>query len=164
MVPDESMADMGIWRSIFGWRALFRWDALGAVVPGIFLAGGLGALTIDWFPHHLLIGQICLGIAAFLCIVKIIGHAIESDDTPMSRVIFAGVLCIVTLSIGTWVTITIQKHKAIVEAPPPPPPPKTSDIKQDAKDSNCSNIVAQDVKIKCEIEKAKEKQHDKPEH
>jgi hypothetical protein len=163
----ETLADMGIWRSIFGWRALFRWDALGAVVPGIFLAGGLGVLGLDWFPHHLLISQLCLGIATFLCIVKIVGHAVESTDTLKARLIFGILLTILAAWIGIWVILVIQKHKSEsphVEVPPPssptaaPPINQTlPSINQTATDSDCSNIVSKEAKVDCEIQKEKKK-------
>ena len=91
--PGPSLSKANIWKSIFGWKALFRWDALGAVVPGILIAAGLGMLGIDWFPYHLLLSQICFAIAGVLCVVKIIGHAIESKDSVRSRWIFGIVLC-----------------------------------------------------------------------
>jgi Trk-type K+ transport system membrane component len=147
---------MGIWYSIFGWKALFRWDVLACIVPGGFVAVGLSLLGVDWFPHHLLISQICLGSAAFLCLVKIIGYARESKDTPWSRVIFACVLSFVALSIGIWAIIMIQKHKTEtvkVETVAPASIAPGITITQTAEDSDCSNIVAKDAKIKCEIEK-----------
>ncbi len=67
---------MGVWRSIFGWKALFRWDALGAIVPGIFVAVGVGVMSVDWFPYHLLIAQIFFAIGALLCVIKFIGIGI----------------------------------------------------------------------------------------
>jgi hypothetical protein len=125
---------MGIWRSIFGWRALFRWDALGAVVPGIFLAAGLGMLGIDWFPYHLLIAQWCFAVAGFLCLVKIVGHAVEWDDTPKSRWVFGLLLGTVCIGGTIWIVYEIQLHKDLVALniptpplkPPPPSPQEPS--------------------------------------
>lgn len=93
---------MGVWRSIFGWRVLFSWDVLGVIVPGVFIAVGLGVLGIDWFPYHLPISQVCFGIAALLFVVKCVGHAIESTDTLKSRIIFAVLLCALTVTLGIW--------------------------------------------------------------
>jgi hypothetical protein len=158
---------MGVWRSIFGWRALFSWGVLGVVVPGVFVAVGLGVLGIEWFPYHLLISQVCFGIATFLCIVKFVGHAVESNGTFESRIVFAVLLCSLTLASGVWIIDAIQKHKTDavqIEKHPPLLPPAGPTIIQNAVGSDCSNIVAKDAKIKCEVEKAREKEHgeDKP--
>jgi hypothetical protein len=153
---------MGIWRSIFGWRSLFRWDALGVVVPGIFMAVGFGVLGVDWLPHHLLIAQVCLGIAASMCIVKFIGHAVESNGAIKSRISFAVLLPSLTLAGGVWMIKAIQKHKteaATTEKSSPAPLPGVI-ITQTATGSDCSNIVAKDARVRCEAEKVK-KEHDK---
>src|SRR5271168_1806971 len=84
---------MGVWGSIFGWKALFRWDVLAAIVPGVFVACGLGMLGIDWFPHNLLISQICLALAGLLFISKIIGHAVEQEGSRANRTVFAILFC-----------------------------------------------------------------------
>lgn len=118
---------MGVWRSIFGWKALFRWDALGVIVPGIFIAAGLGMLGVDWFPFHLLLAQICFSLAGLLCLVKIIGHAVESkEDTVRSRWIFGVTLGLICLAVTGWVDRTIQVHEDLlgltIQSPPLTPP------------------------------------------
>ena len=155
---------MDVWRSIFGWKALFRWDALGAVVPGVFLAGGLAMLSIDWFPHHLLISQVCLGIALSLCAVKIIGHAIESNGSIRARIIFASCLNLLMLIMGFWTIGAIQRHKheVLLLAPADSKPPSPVVIIQNADHSDCSNIAAQEAKIQCQLEREKKRERTKP--
>jgi hypothetical protein len=122
---------MGVWGSIFGWRALFRWDALGVVVPGIFVAAGLGMLGVEWFPYHLLLAQICFAVAGLLSLVKIIGHAIESKDTVKSRLIFGVTLGLVFVAGTVWVDYAIQMHMDLVALtiqPPPLTPPSLPDL------------------------------------
>ncbi|MHB1959754.1 MAG: hypothetical protein ACYCO5_12055 [Acidobacteriaceae bacterium] len=84
---------------------------LGAIVPGIFIACGIGMLTVEWFPHNLLIAQICFFAAAALCVIKFIGHAIESDGSKRSRFIFAFVLCVIVLVLAIVVVGYVQEHK-----------------------------------------------------
>ncbi len=128
--PGPALSKANIWKSIFGWKALFRWDVLGAVVPGIFIAAGLGMIGIDWFPYHLLLSQICFAIAGVLCVVKIIGHAIESKDTVHSRWIFGIVLCAICVVGDRWIISAIQFHKKLVDLTPsilPLPKPATNE-------------------------------------
>jgi hypothetical protein len=113
-------AGMGIWRSIFGWKALFRWDVLGAVVPGILIAIGIGLLSLDWFPNSLLIGQVCFALAGILCAVKFIGHAIEQEGSKSNRALFAVVLCAAIFGIDAYVLWVIEKHKEPKTAGPIP--------------------------------------------
>jgi hypothetical protein len=102
---------MGVWGSIFGWKTLFRWDVLGAIVPGIFLAVGVGMMTVDWFPRNLLIAQVSFTIAIVLFVIKAIGHAIESEGSRVSRILFAFFLPLVSITLW-WQAITnIQQHK-----------------------------------------------------
>jgi len=107
---------MGIWESIFGWKAFFRWDALAVVIPGVFLAIGLALLGVDWFPHNLLISQICLAIVGLLCIVKFIGHSVESKGAVSGRIAFAVLISAFILSICIWSVFAIQEHKSAVSA------------------------------------------------
>ena len=117
---------MGIWRGIFGWKALFRWDALGVIVPGIFIAVGVGVLSVDWFPYHLLIAQICFAVAALLCVIKFVGHAIESEGTLVSRWLFGIMLTSIVIALTIWVDYAIQVHKDLlaltIQGPPLTPP------------------------------------------
>lgn len=126
---------MGVWRSIFGWKALFRWDALGAIVPGIFVAVGVGVMSVDWFPYHLLIAQIFFAIGALLCVIKFIGHAIESEGTRTSRWLFAIILSSIAIALTVWVDYSIQIHKELVTLTipqPPPTPPSEGEMPQAA--------------------------------
>ena len=102
---------MGVWGSIFGWKTLFRWDVLGTIVPGIFLAVGVGMLTVDWFPHNLLIAQVSFTIALTLLVIKVVGHAIESEGPRVSRGISALFLSLVFITIWWQSTSSIQRHK-----------------------------------------------------
>src|ERR1700737_5556733 len=102
---------MGHLRSHFAWKALFRWDVLGAVVPGIFVAIGIGMLGVDWFPRNLLISQISFAIGALLCLLKFIGHAIESNDARGHRVVFAVIMCGLVVLISSGFIWGVQKHK-----------------------------------------------------
>jgi Na+-translocating ferredoxin:NAD+ oxidoreductase RnfD subunit len=99
---------MGVWGNIFGWRALFRWDVLGTVVPGIFVAVGLGVLGVDWFPYHLLLAQTCFSVAALLCLIKVVGYAVESKDTIKSRLAFGVTLGLFVIALAVWVDYAIQ--------------------------------------------------------
>ncbi len=103
---------MGIWGSVFGWKTLFRWDVLGVIVPGIFLAAGVGILGVDWFPHSLLIAQLSFTTAFALFLVKIIGHAIESEGSVPSRVGFASFFSLISLVPWFLIVHSIQLHKA----------------------------------------------------
>jgi hypothetical protein len=112
MALGESIADMGIWRSTFGWQGLFRWDVLGVIVPGLFIACGLAMLGIDWFPHNLLISQVCFAIAALLLLIKFIGNAVQTRDGLASRILFVSLLCPATLVMATIPIWKIQAHKS----------------------------------------------------
>ena len=101
---------LSLWRSLFGWETLFRWEVLSAIVPGVFIAIGLGMLGVDWFPHHLLISQICFAMAAVLIITKTIGHAWVSKERLLSKIVFCSVLCGATLFGEICVAMAIQAH------------------------------------------------------
>ncbi len=102
---------VGLWRGLFGWDTLFRWDVLGALVPGVFIAVGLGLLGIDWFPDNLMISQVCFSVAALMVITKTIGHAHTNNGSVISKVIFCVVLCGITLVIALFTVLAIQSHK-----------------------------------------------------
>jgi hypothetical protein len=97
---------MSVWGSVFGWKTLFRWDVLGAVIPGIFLAVGIGILTVDWFPHNLLISQVSLTIAALISVVKFFGQAIESEGGKLSRTAFALTLSAIAI-LFWWLALAV---------------------------------------------------------
>lgn len=102
-----------VWSSVFGWEGLFRWDVLGAIVPGVFVAVGLTMLGIDWFPHNLLIAQICFGIAACLLLTRISRQAMQSAGSRISRITFAVALSFVVLTFTIWPLRVIQLHKRL---------------------------------------------------
>jgi hypothetical protein len=112
------IANMGVWRGVFGWNALFSWTVLGVIVPGILIGCGFALLAIDWFPHNLLIAQICVSISAVLLIVKIIGHAIVSEGSKGQRAAFAVVLCCVAIAIAMSIDWIVQKHKTPLASHP----------------------------------------------
>ena len=112
------MESEGLWSSIFGWRTLFRWDVLGALVPGVLLACGVGLMGIDWFPHNLLISQMCFGIAGVLCLAKTIGHAAQHPaSTPFHKVLFCILICAAIVGLDSYVIWAIQMHKHTAEIP-----------------------------------------------
>jgi hypothetical protein len=94
------------------WQPLFRWDFLGVLLPAIPLAGGFAMLTTDWFPHNLLISQACFALTGFLLMVKLVGHAIQHNDSRIARVIFATTFSLVIIAGDSWFIWQIQKHKA----------------------------------------------------
>ena len=99
------------------------------IVPGVFLAIGLGVLGVDWFPHHLLISQVSLGLVGLLCVVKFVGHAIESDGNLAARFVFATICCAVFVMVTSWTESAIQRHKTspeIAATPGPGPTPTTA--------------------------------------
>jgi len=103
---------MGVWSSIVGWKTLLRLDVFGVIVPGVFLAIGLAMLGAEWFPYGLLIAQISFTVAFFLSAIKAVSHAIESEDTLISRTLF---VCITSTGLlGAWFLVvrSIQRHKA----------------------------------------------------
>ena len=118
-MPDNSVRPqfsepphVGIWRRVFGIQALFRWDVLGAIVPGIFIAIGLGILGVDWFPHHLLWPQVCFAVAGLLCVGKFVGTAIEAhDEKKWPRTLFATIPSLVVLGIAGYAVVSIEAHK-----------------------------------------------------
>jgi hypothetical protein len=105
----------GLWRSLFGWRAFFRWDVLGALVPGVFIAVGLGMLTVEWFPHNLTISQVCFGIAGALAIVKTVGHARSAKSSRIAKSIFCIALCGPTLATVLFAVRSIESHRPTLE-------------------------------------------------
>ncbi len=107
--PMQAMLE--VWRSLFGWRALFRWDVIGAIVPGFFLAVGYANLSLDWFPHNLLIAQICFGIGGLLLLIKVVGHFIEVRGEVAARSVVAGLLSALILVIEIPLLVAIQRHK-----------------------------------------------------
>jgi hypothetical protein len=103
---------VGIWRRVFGIQALFRWDVLGAIVPGIFIAIGLGILGVDWFPHHLLWSQVCFAVAGLLCVGKFVGTAIEAhNEKKLPRILFATIPSLIVLGIAGYAVVNIEAHK-----------------------------------------------------
>jgi hypothetical protein len=112
VVPNESIAGMGIWQENFSWETLSRWDLLGAVIPGFPVAIGVGMLTVDWFPHNLLISQFCFSAAAAILCIKFIAVAVQAKGQGLfSRIVFAIFISIVLLSSTTAVIAYIEKHK-----------------------------------------------------
>jgi hypothetical protein len=107
--PPEQHA--GLWRSMFGWGSIFRWDVLGALVPGVFIAVGLGMLGIEWFPRNLLISQVCFSVAAIMVMTKAIGHAYKAAGTLSRKIVFCVVLCGITLGMAIFTVLSIQAHK-----------------------------------------------------
>ena len=125
--PQIEKQNRGIWASIFGPRTLLRWDVLGTIIPGIFIAVGLGMLSLDWFPHNLLIGQFSFVVAGVLFITKTIGYAIEHTDHRAQRTLFAAIICIVICMIEVPFLWIIQKHKpTIISTPQTAPNPTTT--------------------------------------
>jgi hypothetical protein len=105
-----------LWASIFGWRSLFRWDVLGALVPSVFLACGVGLMGIDWFPHNLLISQVCFGVCGILCVAKTIGHAVQHEgSTTTSKAVFCVLICATILGVDGYIVWSIQSHKNKLE-------------------------------------------------
>ena len=110
----------GLWRSLFGWRHLFRWDVLGSLVPGVFIAVGIGMLSVDWFPHNLLISQTCFSIAALLFIAKTIGHAYTTRGNVLSKIMFCTAICGLVLAVAIFAANAIQSHKPVDAVAKPP--------------------------------------------
>jgi hypothetical protein len=107
---------MGIWREYFSWQVLSKWDLLGAIIPGFPIAIGLGMLTVDWFPHNLLISQICFGAAGAILCAKFVAVAIQAEDQHiLSRIVFAVLVCAVLLGSTAVVIAIIQEHKTKAE-------------------------------------------------
>ena len=139
---------MGNWANIFGWRTLFRWDTLACIVPGLFLAVGLGMLTVDWFPYHLLISQISFALAFLLSLVKTISVAIQSRNRTLASVMFGIFLCVVLAGAALFIETAIQRHKKELITSTPVTQPHA--ITQTATDTNCSNIAGgRDVSVNC---------------
>ena len=108
-MPDSQQR--GFLRGLFGWETFFQWDVFGALVPGVFLAAGLAMLGVDWFPHNLLISQLCLSVAALLAVIKTIGHAVKSSASLVERVIVAAMLASLFICADVYTAISIQRHK-----------------------------------------------------
>ena len=101
-----------LWTSIFGWDAFFRWDVLGAMVPGVFLACGVGLMSIEWFPNNLLVSQVCFVICGVLCVIKTIGHAWKHPNSTLRhKVVFCLLICSPLVILDYWVISVIQSHK-----------------------------------------------------
>lgn len=110
----NSGSPRNIWLEMFGWRTLFRWDVLSTIVPGVFLAVGLalmGLMGIDWFPHHLLVAQVCVGVASVLCITKFVGQALQHPGDLWVRTVFAAVMCLAVLLLAIPFEVVLQTHK-----------------------------------------------------
>jgi len=116
METEERHTSRKILWGIFGWRGFFRWDVLGAIIPGVFIAVGLGLLSVDWFPNNLLISQLCLSVAGLLCTAKLIGQAVESSATVRSRVFFAIVVSSMVIGLTFFADLTIEHHKLLTLA------------------------------------------------
>ena len=103
---------MGIWQEHFSWKVLSRWDFLGVIIPGFPVAIGLAMLGVEWFPHNLLISQICFGAAGAILCIKFIAVAVQHEDQQVqSRIVFAIIVCAVLLILTFTAIISIQKHK-----------------------------------------------------
>jgi len=154
----RAIFSLDLWSSIFGWRVLFRWDVLGALVPGVFLAVGVGMMGVDWFPHNLLISQICFGVCGALCLAKTIGHAVQHEgSTRRHKVVFCVLICGAIIAVdGTpiW-TIQSHRHKVDIEVarnsggedrptlnPTPAPAPKSSSSPTEPKSPSAKKPVS----------------------
>jgi hypothetical protein len=69
-------------------------------------------LTVDWFPHNLLIAQLCLVLATLICAIKVVGIAVESKDSRPSKFFFALVICAILFCIASMALLVIQSHKS----------------------------------------------------
>jgi hypothetical protein len=69
-------------------------------------------LSVDWFPHNLLISQLCFVLAGLLVLLKIVVHAVETQGAVTSRVVFAALLSSLAIISAAWVVAAIQIHKA----------------------------------------------------
>jgi hypothetical protein len=136
----------GIWRSIFGRDALFRWDVLGAIIPGVFIAVGVGMLTVDWFPYHLLVSQVCFGVAGLLVIAKTIGHAAQYKSSVTGRAFFAVIISAVTLIIVVPTDLSIEEHKrhseSTIRIPANQPPAKSPNSTAELTKQDVTKAVA----------------------
>lgn len=99
-----------LWSSLFGWESFGRWDVLAVVVPGVFVAVGLGMLGIDWFPHNLLISQICFSVAAIWLVVKVIAYSVKSDSSIRSKLLFSVPISLVVVALALYAVLAIQAH------------------------------------------------------
>jgi hypothetical protein len=103
-------------KGIFGLEALFSWPVVVVLVTGIFLAGGFAMLTVDWFPHNLLISQVAFTSGTLLFITKLIAYAKEIDGSVAGRTIFALLISTLTLVFCGVFCWNIQKHKIPAES------------------------------------------------
>ena len=103
---------MGIWQEHFSWRILSRWDFLGVLIPGFPVAIGVGSLGIDWFPHNLLISQICFGLVGLILWLKFVAVAVQAANQGLfSRITFSIFVTIVLFGSSATTIATIQTHK-----------------------------------------------------
>ncbi|HEY1803452.1 MAG TPA: hypothetical protein VGG45_03130 [Terracidiphilus sp.] len=101
-----------IWRSLFAWDTIFRWDVLNALVLSFFVAVGLAMLSCDWFPHNLLISQICFSLAGTLAVLAIVHHATTARGVKIgSKLLFCIPLSSVVILIASYAIWAIQSHK-----------------------------------------------------
>jgi hypothetical protein len=111
-IPPAPIEKESLWRGVFGWEHLFRWDVLGSLVPGVFLAVGVGMLGVEWFPNNLLISQICFSIGCLMVIAKTVGQARSARNSSLlSRLVFGVVVCGVALTITVTAIWSIESHK-----------------------------------------------------
>jgi hypothetical protein len=133
---------------------------------GFLLVGA----SIPYLIEHLFGASLALLVTIFCAILGVgflcAGHVHRRPEDPpltFKKKTITGVLATaVTFSICLmgWKmhTQSIAKGGQTVVLPYAPP----QDITQEAKHSDCSNIVAKDVQIKCETEKEKEHGKAKP--
>jgi hypothetical protein len=96
------------------------------------------------------------------------GHVHRGKDDPPITLARKTITTILACSAIFWVCFmgwkvhaqAKTKNEPAASLPAQPPPSGT--IIQTAKDSDCSNIVAKDLKLKCEIEKEKKDDKSKP--
>lgn len=146
-----SISDKNIWASIFGWSVLSRWDVLGTLIFGFFIAVGVSVLSIEWFPHNLLLGQICLGIAGVLAVTKAIVHSIEQRGSSLlQRAVFSLVISASIVGVDGYFIWQIQirklKFQESLNVPPQIMPRETSITSPNTKPvSSLSNAKRKEV-------------------
>jgi acyl carrier protein len=107
-------------------RDVFRWDIFSVVAFSVCLAIFLTAITVDWFPHNLLIAQLMLAIVVLLTSIKFL-LSLARATIPLRIGIC---VTVVSMVIGGWFAIhAIQLHKKsndVTIAPKLLPPPEKS--------------------------------------
>jgi hypothetical protein len=88
VVPDESIAGMGIWSDHFHPKIWLKWEVLGWIIATLLAVGGI-VLIFDQY----LIANICFIALAASFFIKIITVAISSKGSMLSSLIFAFLLC-----------------------------------------------------------------------